>query len=72
MLIRLLPWQAALRGPHEDALRLRADGSIGEADLIDTTLAWAFCALSGAVTEDWVWVRALRVLLDVGAYHLQS
>ncbi len=64
MLIRLLPWQAALREPHADALSLRRSGYIAEADLIDTTLARAFFALSGEITEDWGWVRALRVLLD--------
>ncbi len=65
MIMRLLPLQAALRDPHEDALQLRAGGYIGEADLIDSTLLRAFFALSGEITEDYAWVRALRVLLDI-------
>jgi hypothetical protein len=65
MLVRLLPWQAALRGPHDDAVELRMRGFFGDADLIDTTLLRAFFALSGEITADIAWVRALRVLLDI-------
>jgi hypothetical protein len=65
MIMRLLPLQVALRGPHEDALQLRLGGYVGEADLIDSTLLRAFFALSGEITEDFGWVRALRVLLDI-------
>lgn len=65
MLVRLLPLQAALRGPHDDGLELRSRGFIGDADLIDTTLLRAFFALSGEITEDIAWVRVLRILLDI-------
>jgi hypothetical protein len=44
---------------------LRTRGFICDADLIDTTLLRAFFALSGEITEDIAWVRALRILLDI-------
>lgn len=65
MLLRLLPLQMALAGPHDDAQRLREIRSIREADLIDETLLRAFFTLSGELTEDFGWVRALCTLLDV-------
>ena len=67
MMLRLLPLQAALLGPHEDAQRFRADRFFREADLIDETLVRAFFALSGELTEDFGWVRAFRALLDINA-----
>ena len=57
MMARLLPLQAALLGPHEDAQRLRTERFFREADLIDETLVRAFFTLSGEITEDFGWVR---------------
>jgi hypothetical protein len=52
LLFRLLPLQEALRGPHENAQRLRVARMFREANLIDETLMQAFLTLSSEMTDN--------------------